>query len=269
MITLRQLSAFTLLACASLSAQAHRTFLVPTSTVVSGNAPWVSFDAAAATNVFEFDHVALKLDNLQITAPDGSKLTPENSYSGRFRSSFDVQLKQTGTYKIGTFSDGLFASYKENGQPKRWRGSAEAFAKEIPAGVTDLQVTQRSGRVETIVTNGKPGGKALEISGKGLELSAVTHPNDLVFGENATFRLLLDGKPAANVSVEVIPGGARYRQKLNDKTYVTDANGQFSVSWTQPGLQWLEAEVKDDKATVAPAKSRVSSYVVTLEVLPQ
>lgn len=269
MISIRKIAVFSALACAAISAQAHRPFLVPSSTIVSGNTPWVTVDAAAATDVFVFDHNALKLDNLFITAPDGTALKPENASTGKFRSSFDVKLSQAGSYKIGILNEGLFASYKEDGKVKRWRGTADTFVKEVPANAEELQVTQRSGRIETFVTNGKPGGKALEITGNGLELSGATHPNDLVAGETAQFRLTLDGKPAAKVSVTLIAGGLRYRQKLDEKTFVTDSEGKFSVTWANAGLYWLEAEIKDDRQVRAPAKSRVASYVATLEVLPQ
>lgn len=265
----KKIALFSALACAAFTAQAHRAFLVPSSTVVAGNTPWVTVDAAAATDVFVFDHNALKLDNLFITAPDGTALKPENANTGKYRSSFDVKLSQIGSYKIGLLNEGLFASYKEEGKVKRWRGTAETFAKEVPANAEELQVTQRSGRVETFVTNGKPGGKAMEITGSGLELSGATHPNDLVAGETAQFRLTLDGKPAAKVSVTLIAGGVRYRQKLDEKTFVTDNDGKFSVTWANAGLYWMEAEIKDDKQVKAPAKSRVASYVATLEVLPQ
>ncbi|MFZ6721915.1 DUF4198 domain-containing protein [Undibacterium sp. Ji49W] len=269
MKTFKKIALLSALACVAFSAQAHRAFLVPSSTVVAGNTPWVTIDAAAATDVFVFDHNALKLDNLFITAPDGTAQKPENASTGKFRSSFDVKLSQVGSYKIGFVNEGLMASYKEEGKVKRWRGTAEAFAKEVPANAEELQVTQRSGRVETFVTNGKPGGKAMDISGSGLELSGITHPNDLVAGETAQFRLLLDGKPAANVNVTVIAGGVRYRQKLDEKTFVTDKDGKFSITWANAGLYWLEAELKDDKQVKAPAKVRVASYVATLEVLPQ
>ncbi|MFZ6773482.1 DUF4198 domain-containing protein [Undibacterium sp. SXout7W] len=269
MKTLRQLAALTILAATTLSAQAHRPFLLPSSTVTAGNTPWVTVDAAAASDVFFFDHMPLKLDALIITAPDGSKAKPENSSTGKFRSSFDLALTQTGSYKLSLVSDTLMASYKENGSQKRWRGSAENFSKEVPANAEDLQVTQRSSRVETFVTNGKPGGKALEISGSGLELQALTHPNDLVAGETARFRLLIDGKPAANAHVIVIAGGIRYRQKLDETLLNTDASGTFSIQWPSAGIYWLEAEIKDSNNVKAPAKTRAASYAATLEVLPQ
>ena len=67
-----------------------------------------------------------------ITAPDGSQVEAQNGTTGRYRSTFDVPLKQKGTYKLALINEGVFASYKEGGQVKRWRGSAENFAKEVP-----------------------------------------------------------------------------------------------------------------------------------------
>jgi len=94
----------------------------------------------------------------------------------------------TGTYKISIANDNLMASYKENGIIKRWRGSADMLAKEVPANAEELQVSQTQTRVETFVTNGKPNHLALQITGKGLEFSPITHPNDLVSSEPAQFR---------------------------------------------------------------------------------
>jgi hypothetical protein len=84
--------------------------------------------------------------------PDGKPLQAVNAATGKYRSTFDVQLSQPGTYKIVAVNNGVFASYKIDGQQKRWRGSAEALAKEIPANATELKVTQMNSRVETFVT---------------------------------------------------------------------------------------------------------------------
>ncbi|HTD04302.1 DUF4198 domain-containing protein [Undibacterium sp.] len=255
-------------ACIPLSASAHRMWLLPSATSLGSEQAWVTVDAAASSDVFFPDHVPLKLDNLLITAPDGTPAKAENASTGKYRSTFDLQLAQAGTYKIGLVNNTLLASYKENGQPKRWRGTAETFARDVPANAEDLQVTQSMGRVETFVTAGKPGGKALAITGAGLEMQPVTAPTDLYAGETASFRLLLDGKPAANVKVTLISGGVRYRSKLNDMSATTGQDGKFSVIWPSAGMYWLEASIKDDKAS-KPAKERRASYVATLEVLPQ
>ncbi|MFZ6645865.1 DUF4198 domain-containing protein [Undibacterium sp. TJN25] len=255
-------------ACIPLSASAHRMWLLPSASSTGAEKAWITVDAAVSTDVFYADHMPLKLDNLVIIAPDGSQTKAENASTGKYRSTFDVQLAQPGTYKLGLINNAMSASYKENGQTKRWRGTAENFAKDVPANAEDLVVTQSTGRVETFVTAGKPGGKALAISGSGLELQPITAPTDLFVGEAASFRFLIDGKPAANLKVTLIAGGIRYRSKLNEISATTDQDGKFSVTWPGAGMYWMEASIKDDKA-VKPAKERRASYVATLEVLPQ
>lgn len=254
---------------ATMTAHAHRPFILPSSTIVSGKTPWVSFDAAAASDVFYFDHMPLNVSNLIITAADGSIVKPENLNTGKFRTSFDLPTTLPGTYKISVVNEGVNASYKENGAPKRWRGSIDAFAKEVPVNAEGLEVSYSQGRIETFVTNGKPSTTALTATGKGLELTPITHPNDLMAGEKAQFRLLIDGKPASDVKVTVIAGGIRYRQKLDEQSLVSDKDGKIEIQWQGAGMYWLEATHKDNNSKFAAAKERRLSYIATLEVLPQ
>lgn len=269
-----------------MAAQAHRSWLLPSATIVSGDDVWVTVDAAVSNDLFYFEHFPLRLANvgappesagemrggrpadLVIMAPDGSNVAPQNGSLGRYRSTFDVNLKQKGTYKIAAVNHGIFASWKEGGQTKRWRGSAEAFAKEVPASAEGLQATQNESRIEVFVSSGKPTKETLKLTGKGLELDPVTHPNDLVAGSPATFRLVLDGKPAADLKVSVVPGGNRYRDKLGDVTVTTDKEGKFSVTWPNAGMYWLEASARDEKTEIKGVKQRRANYIATLEVLP-
>ncbi len=251
------------------AAQAHRQWLLPSATVLSGTTPWVTVDAAVSNDLFYYEHNAMRLDNLVITAPDGSVIKPQNEAKGRYRSTFDVELTQPGTYRIASVNSGIMASYKQDGQNKRWRGTAENFAKEVPANAEELRVSETNGRVETFVTSGKPNDTALKTSGKGLELAAITHPNDLLSNTEAEFQLLLDGKPASGVDVDIVPGGIRYRDSLNDRKVTTDKDGKFKFSFAGPGYYWMEASVSDDKVSVKQAKQRRNSWVATFEVLPE
>ena len=259
---------FVLAAALPLTAHAHKAWLLPSATVVSGDTPWVSVDGAISNNLYYPDHFPMRLESLVITAPDGSRVAAQNPHTGKYRSVFDVELGQSGTYRIATVNAGLFASWEENGQTKRWRGSAEAFDKEVPKEAAKLQITRSAGRVETFVTNGAPSTDALKPTGMGLELVPITHPNDLFAGEPASFRLLIDGEPAAGVEVDIVPGATRYRDSQNEIAAKTDAEGSFHVTWPAAGMYWLEATLQDDKAA-APATARRASYVATLEVLPQ
>ncbi len=250
-----------------LAAQAHTPWLQPSSTVLS-KAEWITVDASVSTEPFVVDHQPMPVDNIQVTAPDGSSLAPENALRGKLRSVFDLNLSKPGTYRVAVVNTGAFASWKDKatGQTKRARTSAESLERDIPADAQDVNVTQSQGRVETWVTVGKPTVPAP--TGQGLELVPVTHPNDLAKGEAATFAFNIDGKPAANLPVTVVAGGARYRDTPVEIKATTDANGRFSVTWPAAGLYAIEAGMRDDKTTIARAKERRVSYTGTVEVLP-
>lgn len=261
----KTLAALLLAGLLPLSAQAHRTWLLPSSTVVDGKEPWVTVDAAVSENLFDFGTSPVKLDDLVVLGPDGARVTPENPFTGRLRSSFDLKLVKPGTYKASIVGESVLANYKLNGEAKRWRGSPAAMDKEIPAGAEEVKATRLYNRLETFVTAGKPNDGALKVNGVGLELVPVTHPNELTAGEKATFRFLVDGKPAADLPLSVVPGGVRYRGTLNEIRLTTDAEGRFTIDWPEAGMYWVSATYP---AASQPAERRLN-YAATLEVLPQ
>lgn len=248
------------------TAQAHRGWLAPTSTVLSGSDAWVGFDAGMSNRVFIADHNAMRLTGLTITAPDGSAVAPENLMQGRHRSTFDAHLTQQGTYRIANVSSSIMATWKVDGVEGRWRGSAADFTSAVPAGAADVVATRASSRTETFVTLGAPTETVFTATAAGIELGPVTHPNALVVGEAATFRLMLDGVPAADIEVTVARGGSRYRNAPEEMTVRTGPDGAFSVSWPQPGLYWMNASVRRPAAGADVALNAQYSGVV--EVLP-
>jgi len=249
-----------------MSAQAHRAWLAPTATVLSGAEAWVGFDAGMSNGVFIADHAAMNLAGLIITGPDGSTLAPENLHRARYRSSFDLRLTQPGTYRVANVMGGVIVSYKQGSETKRWRGAEADMAANIPADATEVVATRSASRIETFVTLGAPSVDALAPTGEGIELAPVSHPNDLVAGEAATFRLLHDGQPAAGLEVTIARGGTRYRDNPEEITVTTGADGAFTVTWPEPGMYWMNASVR------APASAdRLASnaqYNGVVEVLP-
>lgn len=248
-------------------AHAHDAWMVPSSTVLSGADSWITVDAAVSNDKFYPNHAPLRLDNLVIVAPSGKVVAPENASRGKLRSTFDLQLTEPGTYRIAVVNDGVFARWTEDGKPKRFFGKADKMAAAIPAQAKDVEISESVGRIETFATAGKP--SAITPAGKGLELVPVTHPNDLYADEAATFQLTVDGKPAAELDVNVVPGGSRYRDKVGEIALKTDKDGEFEIKWAQPGLYWIEATTEDKNTTIDKAAKRRLSYVGTLEVLAQ
>lgn len=228
------------LATFALPATAHRMWMLASSTNVSGTDNWVTVDAAVSNELFFVDHQPLRVIPT-VTQPDGTPGAVENHNIGKFRATFDVHLTQQGTYRIGVLNEGVNGSYKLNGETKMLpRGTTKAnLAAAIPAGATDVVTFENVSRNEIYVTQGAPTETIFKPSGRGLELVPVTHPTDLVSGEAATFQFLLDGKPAPGMFVTAIPGGIRYRDKLNDLHFKTDAAGKVKITWPTPGMYWL------------------------------
>ena len=254
---------------------AHRMWLLPSATVFSGTDSWVTVDAAVSNDLFFFDHQPGRLESIKVRQPDGSAGQLQNGATGRYRSVFDVQLDKPGTWKIGSENGGVGGSFKVDGVEKRIgrRGPPQPGAPapltvaDIPANATDVKLTESSGRNEIFVTAGAPTTTVFRTTGKGLELSPITHPDELVAGEAARFRFLVDGKPAAGLKVSVIPGGKRYRDAENGMDLTTGADGVLTVKWPTAGMYWLNANLTDSKTTVPRATERRLSYTTTLEVL--
>lgn len=269
------LIAAVLAALLPLSAQAHRGWMVPEVAEVEGKEPWVTIKGAISEDLFVADHNALALDNLLITAPDGKIVRPEKVQSSRQFASADLKLSQPGTYKATLVSESAMASYKLKGETKRWRGSPEALAKEVPADAEDLQVTTTYGRMETYVTANKPTEGVIQASGKGLELLPLDHPTGLLVGQTTRFRLLLDGKPLSGVTLAVVPGGVRYRGVLKEVSVISDARGEVAIKWPMAEMYWVSASYPprtpapaEGQPRPAPAKQRYT-YSATFEVLPE
>ncbi|MDB5715592.1 MAG: nickel uptake transporter family protein [Sphingomonadales bacterium] len=285
-------------------ALAHRQWLLPQATTFSGANDWVSVDAAVSNDLFFADHFPMRVDTIKVWAPDGSPGEIANGALGHYRSTFDVKLDKPGTWKIGTASSGFSGSFKDDGVewrvggrggppgaggpgaaatgPKPTPTSAPANAPapgqpgaprpsvptvaDIPANATDVVLTESSSRNEIFVTAGAPTTTVLKPSGKGLEMSPVTHPDELVANEEARFIFLVDGKPAANLKVTLVPGGKRFRDTEGAFEVTTGKDGVAAIKWPAAGMYWLNASATDARTTTPRATQRRMSYTSTLEV---
>ncbi len=281
----RTIAAAALIAATATPALAHRQWMLPSQTTFSGDDVWVTVDAATSNDLFYFEHRPGNIDNVKAWAPDGTEVPLEHRATGQYRSTFDVHLTRKGTYRIGSATDMLMGSYDLNGKTERLpRGTTkENLAEKIPAGATNVRTSESTNRNEIYVTVGAPTTTVFAPTGRGIELVPVTHPTDLVAGEAATFQFLLDGKPAADLPVTVIPGGIRYRDSLNQIDAKTGADGKVTVTMPTPGMYWMNVTTpraerpaaggEQGATPAAPAPQpagpapRRAGYVTTLEVL--
>jgi uncharacterized GH25 family protein len=186
-------------------------------------------------------------------------------------------MAKPGTYKIALVTQSVMASWKANGEVKRWRGSEAELAVNVPAGAEELNVSRTASRLETFVSASKTDDAVFKPTGAGLELVPLTHPNDMRAGEQATWRFLLDGKPAANQAFSLIPGGVRYRGTLGEIRMSTDAKGEITFRIPDAGMylvssSWPAAaapQAGNQPAGPRPMPPRRATYAATVEVLPQ
>ncbi|MBJ7484842.1 DUF4198 domain-containing protein [Brevundimonas sp.] len=258
---------------APLSAQAHRRWILPSSTVLSGADAWIGIDGGISNQVFVADHAAMRFDNVKVTAPDGSTVAPEHLMQGQYRSTFDIHLTQPGTYKIANASAGMMVTWTLNGTPGRWRGPAAEMAANVPAGATDVVGAPFANRIETFATLGEPTTTVFQPTGVGIELVPVTHPTDVVAGEAATFQLIRENQPMADTEVTIARGGIRYRDNPDEMTVKTDAEGKFTVTWPEAGMYWINTAWRaggpapEGMGRGGPPVAS-ASYVAVFEVLP-
>lgn len=261
------------LAGIALSAQAHRPWMVPSSTLVDAKEPWITVDAAISEDLFDIDHQPLRLDALVITGPDGAAVMPENTLTGKLRSVFDVKMSKPGTYKAAIVSQNVMGSYKLNGEMKRFRGTEETFKKDVPADAQEVKVTRINSRLETFFSANSTSDGVFKPTNVGLEFVPVTHPNDLRVGEKATWRFLLDGKPAANQAFSLVPGGVRYRGTLGEIRQTTDAKGEITFTVPAAGMYLISSSWPAAAPAVAGQPpvmpERRATYAATVEILPQ
>lgn len=263
-----------LLTSLSFTAQAHKTWILPSETILGGDNVWVTFDWASSENIFHIDSNAPRVEPIDVLTPDGKTEVPQNLTTGKLRTNFDVNLTVQGTYKIALASSGLMARWETaDGKRGFWpergaKANPDEFATAVPKDAKKLEVTQTSRRVETFVTLGVPSRQVLRPTNQGLELVPVTHPNDLLLSEPTEFKFLIDGKPAVGAKITIIAGSSRYRNSSEETALETDKTGSVKIEWKKPGMYWLGASYKDNKAQ-KPATIRSGSYSGTFEVLPE
>lgn len=290
------------------AAEAHRAWIFPSLTTVSGKGEYVTIDAAVSNHLFSADHMPMRIEQITITAPDGAVVKPENAALGKYRTTFDVKLDQEGTYRIAQVSSGGGRGGPPPGGmaggPGGGPGGGQGGEANRPApppilgdpnGPFMAQWTEGAdtkrwrGTIAEFTAQGidkKPGvelstsnrrvetfvtaGKPSPIkpTNKGLELVGGAHPNDLYTGEAVTLKFADNGKPAAGVTFTIIAGNDRYRDSEDAIEVTTDKDGAISVNFPAPGMYWLSGQSGGTVTVEGKAVKSQSTYAAVLEVLP-
>lgn len=260
-----------------LTSLAHRQWVLPSTTVLSGVDQWISVEGASSNNLFFPNHRPLRLESIHVTDPEGEPVELHSATAGEIRTTFELHLAKQGTYAIAVQSSGrrgpantVFGTWEKDGKPERWRGTIEELKALDLTTMPGFKLRERGSRqLVTFVTCGAPTTSVLEPTGEGLEIEYLTHPNDLFHGESAQFRLLLDGQPAADAELTIVPGNDRFRNDPGEVTFTSDADGLVTIPWPAPGRYWVEASAAAAGRLRGIPSEKVSTYITVLEVLPE
>ena len=234
---------------AATTAQAHPRWVLPSHfTVSKEGGDWLSFDVTASHGTFVFDKPAGS-EQAFVIMPDGRSERPNFVVRGKRRSMFDFYFEEEGTHKVAINNQpSYYTQYKAGRRDTvKWAKASKADrASVIPEKARDV-ITQLSyTRAESYVTVGMPTEKALEIEGKLLEMKPLTHPSDIIEGEEVIFQFFFNGEPQQGVTAEITREGTLYRNHQEQIDVVSDKDGKITFTPEVAGRYLMKANYKGE-----------------------
>ena len=261
-------------------ALAHTPYLKPTT--FAPDRPFVTVEAALAETAFFVPDFPIRgQGDYWATGENGQPVKVTAVTTLKEFAAVEVDLPADGTYRISTGErtgrsskwakiDGTWKVIRPANAPAP-RGGGEGpgggrsvAEADVPAGAETMTSTSFM-RADTYVTKGAPSKGALKPTGKGLEVEAVTHPNEAFAGEAFKFRMLFDGKPLAH-DFAIARGGDAYVEKRFSYSGKTDATGTASVTFKDPGAYVLEVHYPARAEGNPNPIERSAIYTLTFEV---
>lgn len=238
------------------SAHAHMPYVLPTLFDL-GKSDHVTVEAAFAEDAF-LPEVAMRDAPFHLIAPDGARLPTGTVTHLRDLSIFEAAIPADGTYRV---TSGQRAGRKGKmfkvGNEWKMRGEGG----EPPAHAEQVDV-QSMTLADAYVTRGQPSDAALKPLGKALEIRAITHPNRIVAGSDASFALLFDGKPLANADISLFRSAGVYDGRKMVAQVKTGADGRFSLKPEDAGTYLIL--VRHRSTAPAGSETPYCSYTYTL-----
>jgi hypothetical protein len=240
-------------------ALAHTPYLVPTT--FAPDRDYVTLQGGLSeTDVFVPDFPIRGGGDFWATGPSGEAVKIGPGLNMKEWNVIEAPLPQEGTWKISTGERAgrTFRYARAGDEWKVVEASAAAPGGEVVENV-------RYVIAETYVTRGAPSKGALKATGKGFELVPATHPNEIFAGDEFKFTLTFDGKPVAGAAFEIARAGDAYAEKRYGHSGKTDASGQASVRFAEPGAYLLETSYGMPQPGVKP-NARSLTYGLSFEV---
>lgn len=240
------------------AALAHSPYLRPNVFDATGR-DHVTVEAAFTEDVFAAE-IAMRSDFYHVVGPNGDTPISAVTYL-RDMAVFEAATPVDGTYRLssGPRQGRTAQMYQAAGGDWKMVGEEDGAP---PAGAALVDV-QSITVADVYVTRGAPDQAALQPSGQGLELKPITHPSDIVAGEDAVFQLLMDGRPLAGAAVTVFREAGRWDGRKVEADLVADADGRVAVRVAEPGAYMTLVRHRMAAPAGAPVPWRSYSHTLT------
>ncbi|HUD90831.1 DUF4198 domain-containing protein [Sphingobium sp.] len=238
------------------AAQAHMPYVLPTLFDL-GKGDHVTVEAAFAEDAF-LPEVAMRDAPFHLVGPDGAQLPTGPVTHLRDLSVFEAAVPADGTYRV-TSGQRAGRKGKMFRQGSEWKMRGEGG--EPPANAEQVDV-QSMTLADAYVTRGKPTDAALKPLGKALEIRAITHPNGIVAGSDASFALLFDGKPLPQADITLFRSAGIHDGRKVVAQVKSGADGQFSLKPEDAGTYLIL--VRHRGTAPAGSETPYRSYTYTL-----
>lgn len=238
------------------AAQAHMPYVLPTLFDL-GKGDHVTVEAAFAEDAF-LPEVAMRDAPFHLVGPDGKDLPAGPVTHLRDLSVFEAAIPADGTYRV---TSGQRAGRKGKMFKVRDKWEMRGEGGEPPANAEQVDV-QSMTLADAYITRGQPTDAALKPSGKALEIQAITHPNGIVAGSDASFALLFDGKPLPHADITLFRSAGLYDGRKVVAQVKSGADGRFSLTPEDAGTYLIL--VRHRGAAPAGSETPYRSYTYTL-----
>lgn len=257
---------------ATATANAHPRWVLPSHfTVSKEGGDWLTFDVTASHGTFVFDKPAGS-EFAHVIMPDGRAERPNFVVRGKRRSMFDFYFAEEGTHKVAINNvPAYYTQYKAGRRDtiKRVVANKAERSALIPEKSRDVSTQLSYTRAESYVTVGKPTDRALQIEGKYLEMLPLTHPSDIVEGDEVSFQFFFNGEPQQGVVADITREGTLYRNHQEQIDLVSDKEGKVTFTPNVAGRYLMKANYKGELPNHPLADKASVNVHFTFEALLQ
>ena len=242
-------------------AMAHDIYIWPSYFNINADKPkHVSVDVTASHTSFRPDF-AMPSSGLEVLGVDGKKIRRVGSfYQGNTRSTFDLHVKESGTYGLFFHREpAYFTRYvvgKRNTEKHMRASKVDAVAK-LPKNAREVITKGYSTVAMSFLTNKAPTQEALAPKNKGFEVIAITHPSDYVTNEPLEVQALFNGSPVADQTIIIEQEGPQYRKNPAAIELKTNKDGIATFTLADGGRYLLKTNHEK------PSDSTLADFDVT------